>query len=727
MGVTAPPSTPPSAAAPGAAPPEALAPKLRGVQLGLRKDLQVARHLFRGEVTYTVRDPVSFETHAFSAGDYAILVAISSERTLGETFEALRTAGVVEAGEEERFYKFVVTLHRSGLLALPISDDKGLYARYERREASRRKARLLAALYLKIPLWNPDEFLVRTLAVGSRLFTRTAVALWACLMCAAAVALIGRWRDIGADLPALLEGEQVLTMWVLLMGLKAVHEFGHAYACRTFGGAVPEMGVSLILLTPCAYVDASASWSFTRIRDRVIVCLGGVYFESWIAATAAIVWAFTEQSAVHSIAYQTLVLASITTIGFNMNPLMRFDGYFILSDLLQVPNLRAQANAFAQRLLKRVFVGVDPGGPAWSLRMQVTLVAFAVASFAYRIVIVLSMCAVIALKFFAVGILLGALYGGMTLFGALYRSVRYLAIDKETQPVRRRAIVMAAALLVVPALALSIPVPRSLAMKAIVRRAEERTVTSLAPGVIAGMPMLTSSAVAPGGVLVSLESPELDGALDEARAATHAARVAMDIAASKDPTEEALAREEWEVAAGRLADAERGRDELAVRSPIPGEVSPLLMRTDLGRKVEAGTPVAIVGGGGWVARALVDQVDLASMQSEVGTPVELRLLGESGQRLAGRIVSVAPAGAARIGDDLHALTGLAGGDVPVAPTTATAPDARYELTVAIEPPGDGALLRGQRVALRLPAKRMSLATDWYRALLRFRERLAAAE
>lgn len=718
MGVTAAPSAPSAA-------PDALAPKLRGVQVGLRRDLQVARHLFRGEVTYTVRDPVSFETHAFSAGDYAVLVALNGDRTLGENFQALVTDGIARPDDEERFYKFVLTLHRSGLLALPISDDRGLYARYEQRQKSRVRSRLMAFLYWKIPLWNPDRFLVRTLALGSRAFTRTALLLWAALAVAALVSLAGRWRELGAELPTLLQGEQVLTMWALLIVLKGIHEFGHAYACRTFGGAVPEMGVSLVLLTPCAYVDASASWSFTRIRDRLIVCFGGMYFESWIAGVAAIVWAFTETSTLHSIAYQTMVLASVTTIGFNLNPLVRFDGYFILSDLMQVPNLRAQSTAYAMRVLKRVFVGVDPGGPAWSPGMRVGLFAYAIGASIYRIGVVIGMCAVIALKFFAVGLLIAVCYALSTIVGTVYRSLRYLLADPETRPVRVRAALVALALLALPAAAVSFPIPREMPAKAVVERQAETLITTDVAGTVTSLPMLAASTVHPDDPLLELDALELRNQAESARATERASRLALDIAAADSPTSEAIASAEWTAAARHAELLEADARNLTVRAPTDGAVVPLLLERDLGRHVPAGTPVAVVGSGGWIARALVDQVELASLRVAAGEVVELRPIGDAARTLTGRIESVAPAGDARVRSEMRALTAEAGGDVPVSPMTSLAPDARYEVRIAVD--DTEGLFRGERLAVRLPAAPTSLAQTWYRAVLRFRERLATAE
>ncbi|MBL9148328.1 MAG: HlyD family efflux transporter periplasmic adaptor subunit [Phycisphaerae bacterium] len=717
--------TPAPAAPTGAPAPDALAPKLRSVQVGLRRDLQVARHLFRGEVTYTVRDPVSFETHAFSAGDYAVLVALNGDRTLGENFQSLVTDGVASPEDEERFYKFVLTLHRSGLLALPISDDRSLYARYEQRQKSRVRSRLMAFLYWKIPLWNPDRFLVHTLALGSRAFTKSALVVWGVLTAIALVSLAGRWRELGAELPTLLQGEQVLTMWALLIVLKGIHEFGHAYACRTFGGAVPEMGISLVLLTPCAYVDASASWSFTRIRDRLIVCFGGMYFESWIAGVAAIVWAFTETSTLHSIAYQTMVLASVTTVGFNLNPLVRFDGYFILSDLMQVPNLRAQSTAYALRVLKRTFVGIDPGGPAWSPSMRVGLFAYAIGASIYRIGVVLGMCAVIALKFFAVGLLIAVGYALSTIVGTLYRSLRYLLADPETKPVRVRAALVSLALLAVPAAAISLPLPRELPAKAVVEREAETLITTEVAGTVAAMPMLEVSTAHSDDALLELDAIDLRNEAESARATERASRLARDIAAAESPMREAIAEAEWSAAARHADLLDADERNLTVRAPSVGALVPLLTEHDLGRHVPAGTPVAVIGSGGWIARALVDQVELASLRVAPGEVVELKPIGDGGRTLTGRIESVAPAGDARVHAEMRALAADAGGDVPVSPVTSMAPDARFEVRIAVNE-ADG-LHRGERLAVRLPAAPISLAQTWYRAVLRFRERLATAE
>jgi len=727
VGVTAPTTPAASPSTAGSNEPQLLAPKLAVVQVGVRKDLRVARHLFRGEVTYTVRDPVSFETHAFGAGDYAILVAITDRRTLGETFDALVGEGVTSVDHREDFYKFVVALHRGGLLALPISDDRSLVQRFESRASSRRKARWLVAMYWKIPIWNPDGFLVRTLDYGSRMFTRSALVLWTLLMVAALVSLAGRAASLGTELPTLIAGEQVLSMWALLIGLKVVHEFGHAYACRTFGGVVPEMGLTLVMMTPCAYVDASSSWNFSRTRDRLIVCFGGVYFESWIAGIAAIVWAFTEASALHSLAFQTMVLASITTIGFNLNPLMRFDGYFIASDLLQIPNLRAQASALTLRWLKRVAVGIDPGGPAWSPAMNVTLVTYCVAAAIYKVSWVLGMCAVIAIKFFAIGMTLGLSYGGIALVRLIFSSTRYLLLDKETALVRGRAAIMAVLLLVVPAVVVSAPLPRNVTAVALLRRETEHVVNAEAAGFILAIPAASDAHVKLGAPLVELASLEVDAECDRARVESSAAKFVVEVARAGAPREQSIALEELDLAEARRGAAELNQKRLTVRSPVQGDIVRSLSESSRGQFVAEGTALATIATGGWTAIALVDQLELSQLQIREGTEIEMRGFRDPGRMIRGTVAAVAPTGDTAIDQDLDALTLIGGGDIAVSPMSGHADTARFLVSVALHEVLGDDLFHGERLALRLPAKRASLASSWYHAVLRFRERLAVAE
>ncbi len=679
----------------------------------------------RDEVTYVIRDPVNFETHAFSVADYTVLIGFNGDRTLGECFETLNARGVCTSENEESYYRFVLDLHRSGLLSLPISDDKQLYARHERSQAARRRGRWMAAMYLKIPVWNPDAFLARTAHRMAWMFTRGAFVAWLVFAMVCAVVLTSRWERVGEQLPALLAGEQLLSMWVLLAAMKVVHEFGHGYAVRCFGGAVPEMGISLVMLTPCAYVDASSSWGFQSRTRRIIVCLAGMYFESIVAGVALLVWAFTDAGTMHALAYQAMVLASVTTVAFNLNPLMRYDGYYVLSDLLQVPNLRAVAIANVQRIAKRVTLGIDAGGSTWSPIMSLTLCIYAIAATLFRISTVLGICAVIALKLFFVGIAAGLLYGGSVVFGFVTKALRYLWFDKETAPVRMRAIVVGALLVAGPLSLIAIPLPQTIRTEAILGREHEDHIAVVEPGTLVRIARAVGSTVRAGEAIVELASIDAQQSLRESNARLHAADVEEDVARAASAADGEVASRRHAAATAEMNTAVERVNDLVLRSPRDGEIAVTLADADADRPLRAGMSVATVVSGGWIATAVLDQMSIAGLGHDLDGRVEMRSVAEPSCVLHGHIRDISPAGSTSL--EHRALTVPGGGAIPVSPIDGTAESRHFKVEIELDPRTDASLLRrGLRVEVNMPGQNESYARRWYRALLWFNEQLRAS-
>lgn len=723
MGVTAPIPAPAPAAAPRP-PASPIAAKLRDVMAGLRHDLNVSRHVMRGEVTYILRDPVSFDTHAFDVTDYRVLVALDGERTLGEAFEVLCARGACDVQHEENYYRFVLDLHRSGLLSLPISDEKQLQMRNDRKRVANRRKLLMAPLFLKIPVWNPDSHLARTVHLFAPLFTRTALVVW-CLFAALCAALVAhRWGELAGQLPALLAPEQLLSMWVLLAVLKVIHEFGHGYAVRAFGGAVPEMGVSLIVFTPCAYVDASASWAFSSRIRRIVVCLGGMYFESWIAGLALFVWAFTDSGMMHAVAYQTMVLASITTIGFNMNPLLRYDGYFILSDLLQVPNLRQVAQDHAMRVLRRCTLGIDEGGKSWGPVLGPTLVGYALGAAIFRITIVLGMCAVIALKFPVVGFVAGVVYGAGVLIGTLVKSLRYLWFAKATAGVRTRAVALSALMLGVPAILIGTPLPRSVYAAGVVERERMVLVNAVEPGRIEALEYGPGESVSEGDPIARLVSVEAEEELAKAEAELHAVTIELEQAESRDPLEASKVRESKQAAVVRRDAALRRVANLTIRAPMDGTVAKVDRPDEIGQSLATGDTVVAIEAGARIATLVVDQHSFARLRTAERKDVELRSRSRPNEVLHGTIDSIAPAGSSVLASAALSVPG--GGSIPVSPVTGATESSHFEIRVRLADADAESFPRGARVEARLPAESESYARRWYGALIWFNEQLSAA-
>ncbi|MBK8913506.1 MAG: HlyD family efflux transporter periplasmic adaptor subunit [Phycisphaerales bacterium] len=730
------------------APKPRLADRLRNVRVSIRDDLTVTRHVLRGEPAYVVRDPLTFESHRFDAEDYAVFVSIDAARTLGETFDALVEQGRCGREAEEAFYQFVFGLHRLGFLQLPVADDAALYRRFSTRRDARNRQWATAFMSLKMPVCNPDEFLQRTLGFFRPLFTTTAFVLWLGLMLTAGVALYANWGRLHEPLAGVLTAGNLPLMWVTLIVLKTIHEFGHAYACRAFGAAVPEMGVILIFGTPCAYVDATASWSISSKRRRIIICLAGMYFESVAAALAVFVWAASGPGVLSSAAYNAMFLASVTTVLFNINPLMRYDGYYVLADLLEIPNLRQRATQFCTDLLKRVFVGVRLTHAApTDLRLGATLLSFGVCAGVYRVVLIFAIIAIIASKLYLVGLLLGCLVAAGTLWKIGSKVFGYLWFAAETAPVRTRAVALSAALLLgVPAALLLIPVQTGVSASGVLGRAEELVVRAQTPGFVSSVQAEIGAPADRDAPLVVLENPEEQEALQVARGAARIAELRRDAALAVSTA--AAAPLDQRVEAARAAANEQARRiaALEVRAPRDGDVLSALRPTEEGRYLHVGDAVATIAAGEWIVRALLSEDQTAAAEPRVGDRVEFRSAADPSSACFGVIERVTPSGSNRIAHP--ALTHLGGGPIAVnpagagsgasaagssaagagahpagaggvSPASAIATQPYFEITVRIEPADGAVLAHGMTGRVRLSARSEPVGLHLFRRAVRF--------
>lgn len=700
-------------------PPPSLAARLSRSRVGLNPDLQVSRHVLRGVPAYVVRNALTLQSHLLSAADYRLLTRIRSERTLGQTFDELVADGLLESGGEEAFYHFVLGLHRQGFLQLPIPDEQQLYRRHVSGQRARRWQRVTSVFFLRVPLFNPDALLERTAVIGRVVFSRGFFALWAVLVGLAAYLAVRNAGDFTAPLQQLGSAADLPSLFGVLLGLKLFHEFGHAYACKRFGGQVPEMGAYLIVFTPCAYVDTTSAWSFARKRERVFVCLAGMYVELFFAALGMIVWSATTPSALSQVAFHVALLGSVVTVGLNVNPLMRFDGYYALSDLLEIPNLRARAQAELGRTFKRVCLGLRTSSVGASRRLRAFLVAFGVAGGLYKVSIVLVLSAVIARKYPAVGLLLAAVYVGMEIARLLRRAVRTFFLDRETAGVRARAACVGVFLLALLPVGLCIlPVPHGVVAPAVLSAEQVELLRAEREGFLGEIRAQAADHVVPGQALVLLEDPRAEESVRRTRTALERAVIELRVARASEVPRVAELEERVRQLQGELATRQLERDRLTVRSPSTGALVALVSRDESGRFVGAGEPLATVASGGYVARAMLTEEQVERARPAVGGRVEFRSKSDPSRTLRGSITRIAELDADLVDQTAVHLPGAG-------PTAgARAEQVRFEVTVRLDPAPDLRLLHGGTGSVRLQSTLVPVARIALRGLLNFRNRLS---
>lgn len=711
-------------AAPAPARPDSLAARLANVHVGLRADLEVTRTMFRGQAAYIVRDPITFQSQQLSPADYESLVSLDGGKTLRAVFLALVERGRATADDEEAFYEFILHLHRLGFLRLPIADDRQVYRRFQAKKVARRKQILASLMFLRVPLINPDRFLDRTVRYVRPLFSWPVFIVWVIFVASAGVTFLQHSGELAQPLEGVLAARNLPLIWLTLVVLKVFHEFGHAYACKVFGGHVPEMGAYLIMMTPCAYVDATASWGFARKRDRIIVSLAGMYVEIAIAAAAVFVWSNTEASLVRSLAYNVIFLAGTITVLFNINPLMRYDGYYVLSDLVEVPNLRARAAAASASLAKRWFLGVPHRSEGGSRLFRAFLTGFGIAGAMYRVTLVLGIAAVIATKVLVLGLSLAGVYVATSVIQLVRKSLQYMWSSHETARIRWRAAIVTALLVIgLPVGAALIPIPATVRAAGVIVAEQEVMLFAPDGGFVEATPAKVGDSVHAGQALVQLGSELRNVAVEEATARVRAAEIRQDALRTTDVGAALAEGDRVRVAEEFRRHAEERRAALTIAAPGDGQLAHVLSEREIGRFVREGEPVALVVSGDWQVRALLTEEQMAAAKPRPGQAVEFRAQAEPGRLLRGVVSNVAPSGHRQI--RFPQLTNGGGGSVVVDPATQEATQAYFEVVLSLPPDGDR-LRHGMTGDIRLPAGAEPLATRGIRRLQRFIDKLLAS-
>jgi putative peptide zinc metalloprotease protein len=317
------------------------------VRVRLRPNLAFVPQQTGAGMCYILQDPVSLRYFRLDEKQRFVVDRLDGTQTLEE----------IRAAYEQRFRPDRVTLEElegfaaqllDGGLAQTDSPQAGprLFERAEKQRQQERWARLLNVLSLRVPLFNPNRLLDRFAPWLGFLFTPAFAVVALALMFTALGLVVTHWAEFVARLPAAreyLNVQTVFTLWIALGAVKILHEFGHGLSCKAAGGQVTEMGVLWLLFFPSLYCDVTDSWRIPTKRRRIAVSAAGIYVELLIAALATFGWWLTDPSTtVHVLCLALIVVCSVNTVVLNANPLMRFDGYYILSDWLEIPNLAEQ-------------------------------------------------------------------------------------------------------------------------------------------------------------------------------------------------------------------------------------------------------------------------------------------------------------------------------------------------------------------------------------------------
>ena len=358
------------------------------VRLRLRPDLETTPQFYEGVTYYVVKDPVSLRYYRFSEADHFLLRQWDGSRTMEEARQNFEERFRPQRLLLEDLEALGQMLIKAGLAVHELPQaGRQLFERRRRRRRTEWLQRLTNILYIEVPLLDPDPLLRMLLRRLGGLLSPAFLGLGLLFMLSALLFIGTHFEGFCAKLPSAQEFfhyQNLLYLWVALGLVKIVHELAHGLTCTAMGGEVHDMGVLLLCLSPCLYMNVSDAWTLPDKSKRMAVGLAGVYVELLIAAAATFLWWNTTVPLIHHLSQSLMIVCSVNTVLFNGNPLLRYDGYYVLADWLEVPNLRERCNAYLKRLAMKHCLGMEvaPEAPmAWQRR--VLFVVYAVGSYVY--------------------------------------------------------------------------------------------------------------------------------------------------------------------------------------------------------------------------------------------------------------------------------------------------------------------------------------------------------
>jgi putative peptide zinc metalloprotease protein len=688
----------------------------------LRRQAHLVRHSYRGERWHVLQDQASGRFLRLDDTAYRFVALMDGARTVDNIWQQLCGELGDDAPTQDDVLGLLAQLHQANVLLITDRqpDVEELDERRRRSLKMRLKQYIGNPLSLKMPLLDPDRFLTAVVGLFPRGMGKWLLMAWLVLVGSGVAVAVMNWQALTSDITSrVFTAENMLLLWLAFPVLKGIHELGHGLAIKAFGGTCRELGLMFLMLVPVPYVDATAVTAFPDKRRRMIVGLAGMAIELAVAAMAIWLWSWSSPGVGKALLHQVVILASITTVLFNINPLLRFDGYYVLADWLEIPNLGTKANRYVGYLLQRDLFKIRRGlsAPRLTPGEAPWLLGYAVTSFAYRMFVAVLIVLTVAQQFFFVGVLMALWASWTMLLKPLSDQVRFLVSAPVLEGRRRRAITMTVGFTtVVVAMLTLVPVSSWTMTEGVIWMPEQARLRAPLPCFGREVLVKPGAQVKAGTPLLQCDDPELEARLRQAQARAQELEARLALAVTADRVQLGMVQTELDYYRAQLADLAQRRAALIIRSTQSGTFAMEAPSDFAGKYLERGTVLAyVLDPRAYSLLTTVPQgeVDLVRNRTQ---EVELRVPGQMQELIPARIVREVPAATRELPSLALALQG--GGQIGLDPDSQGAGSPRaltplFQFEVRFTGQHLPRAL-GSRVHVRFVQSPEPLASQWYR-------------
>lgn len=425
-----------------------IASPYRTLPIALRNDVKVVQQNYRGRRFWVVKDPLGLEFFRFNEQEFALISWLDGTASLDDLKQQFEKRFAPHRIKHNQLQRFLIDLHKKSLLVSLVSGQgRHLKKIGDKKRWKKLKERISNPLVIRWRGVNPDRFLTWLTPKVGWLFSLPTVALAIMFMLSALLWLGSHFQEAAARMPAMGEffsHTNWLLLGVVMMLVKVLHELGHGIVFKRYGGHCHEIGVMFLVFMPTLYCNTSDSWLLKNKWQRAAIGAAGLYLELILAAFATFGWWFSQPGMFQYICLNTMILSSISAVLFNGNPLLKFDAYYILSDVIEIPNLQQRSGTLVRNWFLTYGLGLpendEPGTP-WQTKAW--LCTYCLAAFLYRIFLTFLICTLIVAMFKPFGLAMAAKYASIAVIAGMILSplkplYKYFKVPGKLERMKRK-------------------------------------------------------------------------------------------------------------------------------------------------------------------------------------------------------------------------------------------------------------------------------------------------
>ncbi len=690
-----------------------LKPKLPG-------HIEIHRHDYRGLIWYIMEDTTTGRNHRFNPAAYQFIGLLDGKRSVQEISEMLtKQLGDFAPGQAE-IIQLMGQLHSADLIQTDVLiNTEELFDRQVRLKKSKINQQLFNPISQKIPLWDPESFLQKHLAKISWLFSPWMGWVWLLVVTFSTFQANLNWEKITSQIDInALSPYNCLTLFLLYPLVKILHELGHAFATKMKGGEVHEMGINFMMFMPVPYVNVSSSGNFRNKYDRMLVSAAGILVETFLASLGLLLFISTEAGVAQDIGFNILLIGGVSSLFFNGNPLLKYDGYYILADALGIPNLYQRSVQYWNYFFQRYLFGLTQvTSPASAPGETICFIVYSIASLLYRLSILWFLSIYITEKYFSLGVMLALWLVTIQIIFPICKAIRFVMTSPSLDRKRGQAGFTTALLGVVSVGLLGfMPISSYTQTEGVVWLPDEALIKAEQDGFIGALQVRSNQFVNKGDVVLFMNDDTLESKTRIVRAKLAELQSKFRAERENNIVKADNLKEELRIAQSELNHLTTKLRSMTIRTSKSGHI--LLPEADdlPERYLHHGELIGyILDDNPPTIRMVVNQENIGQLRERI-VDIKVRLINKPNEEFEATIIRQAPEATNKLPSSALATTG--GGKIQVEP------DNKKELTTLQKvfwadlkfTPKEKNIPLGTRAFIRINHGGEPLSKQWYRRI-----------